>query len=1039
MARSRRVRLVLVIIAAACCISASIVLIRLRTTPERRYARLVNLAATLDRRPVEARIVGYSYAPYLVTRGILSTPRSPVSLRFRGAAGEYLLATQSDDQHLHERGVATLVSSDPTEALRLLERAASKAPSDASVLCDLAAARLTAAAVNEDVQMFASALAAADAALRSNPASPEARFNRALALDRLQLHEPAAVAYQHYLEIDGTSPWSLEARRNLAHCIYETEAKSWDRTRAAIERPTATVSDMDRAVRAFPYNCRAWGEAVYLPSWADNIRAGRPATAEQMLTLARKIGEALRSCSGESLLSEAVGAIDRAHPQTRNSLVKAYVAYNEGRKLIRLREPAAATTRLGSAYDLFKSANSPMSLVTQYYLANTAADGGDDQAAWLLLSAARHATPPRYATLTAQIAMLDGVVLARRGRVHEALARTLEAANGFGRIGDRLMQTQAEIGAAAGLTVLGRPADAWKLRKSILEYVSRSGDDMLFEHALNSAARDSLADHHPDVAEALINVELTHKTTSARLRVDALLCRLQAMSAADLASGAATIRSAVKDITDPALREEALDDIRFAEAVAVRQENPPLAEQLLSQTIAFRMARANQLTLPPAYVEHGRTLRLLRRDSQAIAEFEKAIDSIEQQRQTITRGDFRDSFGRNAAAAYDELFDIRSAHGEYDQAFSAAERGRAYRIVEQLTSANTTPAPSSELHLRIPPGLVLAEISTLPDRVVLLALDSVGLHPHVVDVSASQIASEANDLLDAVARQDNSVTDTVSAQLYDQLVAPLAAHLSHAGDLVIIPDAATASIPFAMLKNAATGKYLIEEVTLTFAPSAATYVQTLERAKAAASQRPLIIGDPEFKQTLFPGLPRLPNAESEARQIGAMYPSADIRTGRAASRHPLLIAMESASLIHVAAHAVANDRDPSLSVIPLAPDSDGDGLLYVREIASMRLRLAPVVVLAGCRTASVTNGPASVSSLATAFLAAGARSVVGTLWDIDDDIAADASVELHEAMSRGEKPSTALRSVQLRMLRTGDVRNRSPRSWSGLQTYGSGD
>src|SRR5205823_1012485 len=104
---------------------------------------------------------------------------------------------------------------------------------------------------------------------RHNPESPEAGFNRALALDRLRLHEPAAVAYQRYLDVDGTSEWSVDARRNLARCSYETEAIAWNRQRAAIERHGADTTEIQRAVRLFPYDTRAWGETVYLSSWAE--------------------------------------------------------------------------------------------------------------------------------------------------------------------------------------------------------------------------------------------------------------------------------------------------------------------------------------------------------------------------------------------------------------------------------------------------------------------------------------------------------------------------------------------------------------------------------------------------------------------------------------------------------------------------------------------------------------------------------------------------------------------------------------------------
>jgi CHAT domain-containing protein len=1037
--RSRRRRTVVIILAILFCIGGSVAVVLLRM-PERRYSRIVHLARRSHRRPVEGRIVGFPYAPYAPSPGSLPPRPSGGAVILRGAAGEFLLETQSRGGNIHEEGVATLVTANPRHAVELLETAAAQSSADSSIFSDLSAARLACASTTDDMELLAGALAAADAALRHDSVSLEARFNRALALERLRLHEQAAAAYQNYLDLDSTSEWSVEARRNLARCTYEPERIAWDRIRAAIERAGAHDTVIDRAVRLFPYNSRAWGEAAYLPAWAENVRAGREPDANRMLALARSIGAALKSQSGECLLSDAVGAIDHADSQTRDIIANAYLSYRNGRKLLASRRPAESMSPLEASRVLFEAAHSPMTLMAQYYVANADMDLGDDDAAARLLAATGGTTPARYQSLTAQIALEDAVILARNGRVHEALEKAMFAEAGFARIGDKIFQTESQISTAAALTILGRPADAWNLRRTIMENVSRSGDGILFEHALNTAARDALSEHHPEIAESLINVELSHKAISPRLRVDALLCRIQATSASELASGAPTLHAALNDISDPALREEAFDDIRLAEAAASRLQNPQLAERRISQTIAFRTTRANELTLPMAYIEHARALRALGRDNDAIADLDRAIEKLEQQRQNIVEAEFRDTFGRNTAAAYDELFDVRTSRGEYDHAFCASERGRAHRIVEQLrTPTSTDPVRTSEeLRRRIPRGIVLIEFSIRPDRVVAFTLDGKGLCAYVTPVTQRQIAAQRNALLGALARKDFGASDTASAILYQWLISPLTAGIATAAELVVVPDAETAAIPFAALKNATTGRYLIEEHVLTFAPSAKTYVGTLALPHSSTPARPLIVGDPEFKAALFPGMLRLHNAEGEARQIGALFPTVEVRIGAAATRAAVIAAMESAPLIHIAAHAIANDRDPSLSVIPLAPDRDGDGLLYVRDIAALTLKNSPLVILAGCRTASATNAASSTGSLSTAFLAAGARTVIGTLWDVDDDVAAAASMALHQAMKTGESPSIALRNVQLQMLRSADLRTRSPRSWSGLQSYGSG-
>jgi len=76
---------------------------------------------------------------------------------------------------------------------------------------------------------------------------------------------------------------------------------------------------------------------------------------------------------------------------------------------------------------------------------------------------------------------------------------------------------------------------------------------------------------------------------------------------------------------------------------------------------------------------------------------------------------------------------------------------------------------------------------------------------------------------------------------------------------------------------------------------------------------------------------------------------------------------------------------------------------------------------------------AGTPSVARAFLDAGARAVVGTLREIDDDIAAELFTRFHERLRAGEVPAAALRTAQLAMLQTSDPRRSHPGSWSTVE------
>lgn len=75
-------------------------------------------------------------------------------------------------------------------------------------------------------------------------------------------------------------------------------------------------------------------------------------------------------------------------------------------------------------------------------------------------------------------------------------------------------------------------------------------------------------------------------------------------------------------------------------------------------------------------------------------------------------------------------------------------------------------------------------------------------------------------------------------------------------------------------------------------------------------------------------------------------------------------------------------------------------------------------------------------SLSSAFLVAGSRAVIGTLWDVDDEAASMAGRDLHRRLRSGARPSAALREMQLEMLASHDPTATKPAAWAAFQMYG---
>src|SRR5258706_105474 len=196
-------------------------------------SRLVTLA------PASARIVeprlsgGFAWAPY---RGPMRSTESDADaerLKLGGAAGDAIERAQRDrsEEAQHAAGIALVLVDQPAQAIDRLRRVADQSPNDVRVWSDLAAARYAASVELQRPSLLPEALAAADRALRIDPKSAEALFNRALILEHLGLTGEARKGWLRYLEVDSSSSWATEARAHLGEMPATTRSSGFDRDR----------------------------------------------------------------------------------------------------------------------------------------------------------------------------------------------------------------------------------------------------------------------------------------------------------------------------------------------------------------------------------------------------------------------------------------------------------------------------------------------------------------------------------------------------------------------------------------------------------------------------------------------------------------------------------------------------------------------------------------------------------------------------------------------------------------------------------------
>lgn len=248
------------------------------------------------------------------------------------------------------------------------------------------------------------------------------------------------------------------------------------------------------------------------------------------------------------------------------------------------------------------------------------------------------------------------------------------------------------------------------------------------------------------------------------------------------------------------------------------------------------------------------------------------------------------------------------------------------------------------------------------------------------------------------------------ARLSGALLAPVLALLGPSvRRLVIVPPTDLEGLPFEALPlPRAPAGTLGERYAVSYAPSAGV-LDDLERREPPRG-RVVAFADPAV-----PGVPALPASRDEARRAAA---GGACVLGREATRERFAREARQAAVLHVAAHAVAEPGAPSRRALRLA---GADGVLTAAAVESLGCA-SDLVVLSGCSTAGGTRyrGEASFG-LVRAFLAGGSRTVVATLWDVDDAEAARFMAAFYAHLRAGRDRDEALRRARRERAAAGSV------------------
>ncbi len=233
--------------------------------------------------------------------------------------------------------------------------------------------------------------------------------------------------------------------------------------------------------------------------------------------------------------------------------------------------------------------------------------------------------------------------------------------------------------------------------------------------------------------------------------------------------------------------------------------------------------------------------------------------------------------------------------------------------------------------------------------------------------------------------------------LYDDLVAPIEDLLAHR-DLAIVPYGPLHSVPFHALFDGQ--RYLVDKFSICYEPSASILAYCC-RERSLGTRPSLIIGVDD------PGMPFI---RQEIEAVAKVVPQPRVLWGTEATEEALREYGANSQVIHIASHGSFRRDSPMFSSIRLA-----DSYLSLYDLYRTNLP-ADLLTLSGCVTGLdfVDEGDELIG-LTRGLLYAGARSLLLSLWDVDDRSTSDFMQKFYRELANGSRKADALRTAMLQL------------------------
>ncbi len=923
---------------------------------------------------------------------------------------------------------------DTVKTLRVLLE---QQPKDVSIRNDLAWAYLARGDRPGHERDYFDALELLGPVARAEPRNAPVWFNYAVALEKCADLQLAADAWKHYLEIAGNSQWAGEARVNLER-VQKALDKKRERSSAPLLPPAEFASriesgnpeeaaELDLHIERY----LAEAEADWLPAAYARAPGGSSTAGDAQRGL-RALAFLLKQNHDDTWLTDLLRmkpSVDAATATANLAAAdRAYLANLFPQEVELAQQAAAAFHRAGSEPGRLRASFAVM--YARFFESEEVGCLASGQSIEPVLKSSRYRWLQVQEMLEKSECMETSSGELPRAQMLQTQALELARRSTYPGLQLRALAFHANVLSArdpAGALRAARQAallfwqsEAGERRGQNLYTVLGGVTRLMDLHYASALAQSEMLADFPGHGPVDIATTYYAIADEQQLAGDSAAAE-ESLRKADAQIALVPLTQQDANRHAELAEERAADELRFghssaalAELEAMRPDTDSLNEDAIADY---------HKTLGEALVANGRS-------SEAEPEFLRALAIIEHTLPGLQSEADRLAWSRLQNQAYRDLFMLKLSLGHPDEAFAWWEwyRGASLRGTRPIADGTLTPDRAAIVALtgyRLPHEAAFISYVLLPnDPVAMVYRDGV-VQVHHLQLPADIQALVLRYLRRCSDRDSNLQTlETESGRLYSLLLAPFEDELRGASRLQIETDGVLDQVPFDLLHR--PGDPLIaDRFEFGFSPGLA-YAKPELQISTPFDGPALVVSAADTPE---PGLPALPDAEQEAREVAGYFREARLVFGSQMPKADILQDLRDASVFHFAGHAFAGVNVVGLRLNP-------DSVLTPGDIASLGTHRLQLAVLSGCDTANGSDGAfTNVNSLARTLIGAGVPQVIASRWTVESGATRELMQVFYAKLATGQTPAASLHSA-MAALRQNSMYQR-PYYWASFAVFGS--